>query len=84
MPKYLMTYAYDVPHYADFIVEARTRGQALDKAEKQMRAGKFRGVEGTAYSGQADNHRIVLRDESPREGSGDDPTMEELIGIIND
>jgi hypothetical protein len=42
--KYVISYAYDVPHYADFCVEAPNKKIALQMAHEAFRLGRFKDV----------------------------------------
>jgi len=44
--KYVISYAYDVPHYADFVVDAKNKTEALNKAKQAFLLGRFKGVRG--------------------------------------
>lgn len=44
--KYVISYAYDVPYYADFIVKARSKKAALKKAKEAFLSGRFNEVRG--------------------------------------
>jgi len=57
--KYVVSYAYDVPHYADFTVEARNEKDALRKAKKALRAGKFTDILGQSDE-SAHAHRVFV------------------------
>jgi hypothetical protein len=39
--KFVISYSYDVPHYADFIVDAKDKNEALEKAKAAFLSGKF-------------------------------------------
>ena len=42
--KFVISYAYDVPNYADFLVDAKNENEALKKAKAAFSSGKFNGV----------------------------------------
>ena len=42
--KFVISYAYDVPNYADFLVDAKSEKEALKKAEAAFLSGKFSRV----------------------------------------
>jgi hypothetical protein len=44
--KFVISYAYDVPHYADFLVDAKDKKDALKKAKEAFFSGKFNGIRG--------------------------------------
>lgn len=39
--KFVVSYAYDVPHYADFLVDAKNEEEALKKAKAAFSSGRF-------------------------------------------
>ncbi|MCI0541047.1 MAG: hypothetical protein L0Z50_38080 [Verrucomicrobiales bacterium] len=44
--KYVISYAYNLPHYADFVVEARNKKEALRKAKQGLQQGRFKEIQG--------------------------------------
>ena len=42
--KFVISYAYEVPHYADFVVNARDKNAAFKKAKAALRTGRFSGA----------------------------------------
>jgi hypothetical protein len=83
MPKFSLSYAYDVPHYADFIVEAPTKEEALRIATEALNAGKFSHVTGTECIENMNGDRVFLQEEEPLDESESgyfDPTLDELLG----
>jgi hypothetical protein len=77
MPKYKMSYAYDVPHYADFVLEAATEEEAEALANKRLEAGGFNNVIGVS-SGGPEEERVFSAGEA--EPDNEDQTMDELTG----
>ena len=82
MPKFACSYAYDVPHYADFVVEAPSREAAKAVIDQALADGRFSPVSGTAWYENQCNDRVFVH-----EGEADDNyvlsgTMEELDGIL--
>lgn len=59
MPTFCCTYAYDVPHYADFVVEAPNAKAALRQCQRSLRAGRFADVIGEEY-GDTSNERVFV------------------------
>ena len=55
LKRWQLTYAYDMPYYVDFTVEATSFHAALRHAEKALRAGRFENVIGQSdYSVSGD------------------------------
>lgn len=46
LKRFAMSYAYDVPHYADFIIKASSEEEAERIARRALKAGRFSGVVG--------------------------------------
>lgn len=80
MPKkfYKCSYAYDVPHYADFIVEAESEHEAETIIEKALADDKFAGVSGDSKDSMDDNHRVFVSGELEEGEQTFDPTLEEI------
>jgi len=65
MPKFLCSYAYDVPCYADFYVEADSEEAAEKLVQKKLKAGAFSGVTGEPFWENAgDNERVFVSGEA--------------------
>jgi len=77
MPKYLMSYAYDVAWYADFTVEAGSRKEAEAMAKEALNDGRFSNVVGCEFLENNTNHRVFCCGKARGDDSGE--TMEELI-----
>lgn len=71
-----LSYAYDVPHYADFVVEAETEEQAEAIAKAALEAGRFSAVSGDACYDNLCNERVFT--SGPATDSTNS-TMEALI-----
>jgi hypothetical protein len=67
MPKFKMSYAFDVPYYFDFTVEAKTSEEAEKKAKKALRAGVFdkSQSQGDADYSSSSRDRVFLNDHDP-------------------
>ena len=75
MPKFLCSYAYDVPHYADFTVEAKDISEAEQIVQTVLQNGYFYQVQGQPDD-MHQNKRVLVY------GHADDrtrPTMQQLI-----
>jgi hypothetical protein len=59
--KYIISYAYDLPFYADFLVEARNKKAALKRARAAFLAGRFNEVHGRHDDTVRNNRVFVLR-----------------------
>ena len=80
MPKYSMSYAYDVPSYADFTIEAESATAALKKAKHLLKEGCFDLVTADPNPEFAGDYRVFLHDDKPTEDDGL-PPVEELKGF---
>lgn len=82
MPKYLCSYAYDVPHYADFTIEAADRKEAEKKIQAALKAGRFQNVECEEPAEIAPvSHRVFVQFKiTSAEDTDACPTMAELTG----
>ena len=62
MPKFLCTYAHDIPCYADFVVEAKSELAAMRKLKKALREKKFEGVDADPWwENGPENERIFVQ-----------------------
>lgn len=80
MPKFLCSYAYDVPVYADFYVEADSEAAARKIIQQKLKAGLFSSVTGEAcWENAGENERVFVSGEADED---DDlgTSLEELIG----
>jgi hypothetical protein len=57
--KFKVSYSYELPHYADFIVVARNKQEAMKKANKALRDGRFRDVGGQPND-TVENERVFV------------------------
>ena len=79
MPKFLCSYAYDVPCYADFYVEADTEEAAEKLIQEKFEAGAFSGVVGKpCWENAGENERVFVSGEAAKD---DDPgvSLDELL-----
>jgi len=59
--KFVISYAYDRPHYVDFLVEAKNQREALKKAKESLISGRLKGMIAQSDDSTC-NHRVfVLR-----------------------
>jgi hypothetical protein len=73
MPKFLCSYAYDVPCYADFYVEADTEEAAEKLIQEKLESGAFSGVAGNpCWENAGDNERVFVSGEARER---DDPGL---------
>jgi len=59
MKEFLCTFAYDIPHFADFLVKAKNEKHARKIIESALANGKFCRVVGDAYENE-ENHRVFV------------------------
>jgi hypothetical protein len=79
MPKFICSYAHDIPCYADFVVEAKSEKAALRKIRKALRQGKFETTETQPYwENGPDNERVFV--QGPATKYSPTTTLEELVG----
>lgn len=74
MAKFLCSYAYNVPRFFDFVVEAETDEDALFEAEKALAAGAFDSITGHAdwdNCENRENERVFCLDGEAEEGDYD-------------
>ena len=84
MPKYKCSYAYDVPHYQDFIVEAKSIAEAQKIMDAALKVGRFENVTGEACYDNLTNERAFVSEKlAPSEVAYDD-TMENVIKAANE
>ena len=79
MSKFVMTLAYDVPHYRDFVVDAASEAEALERAEAALRHGHLADIDGDAHYEDSGNDR-VFGHECPSGYIDHLPTLDSLIG----
>jgi hypothetical protein len=68
MPKFLCSYAYDVPCYADFCVEAESEQAAKKLINEKLESGAFSGVSGEPCWENAGNDRAFVSGEAAEQG----------------
>jgi hypothetical protein len=62
MPKFVCSYAHDIPCYADFVVEAQSGKAALRKLKKALRERKFESVEAEPWwENGPENERVFVQ-----------------------
>jgi len=79
MPKFCCSYAYDVPCYADFYVEAENEQAAEQLIQRKLESGAFSGVSGPPFWENAGgNERVFVSGEVSHE---DNPvvSLDELL-----
>ena len=79
MPKFFCSYAYDVPCYADFYVEAESAEAAEKLIKEKLESGVFSGVRGAPFWENAGgNERGFV---SGKVADADDPgiSLDELL-----
>ena len=75
LKRFVLSYAYDVPRYEDFIVTAVSEHEAEKKAEAALKAGKLTHVIGEEFDNR-ENHRVFLN--RAFEDDDDLPTLDQL------
>lgn len=81
MPRFLCSYAYDVPCYADFYVEAENEEAAEKLIQEKLEAGAFSGVVGSpCWENAGENERVFLSSEAAEH---DDPgiCLDDLVAV---
>jgi hypothetical protein len=79
MPKFLCSYAYDVPCYADFWVEAPDEAAAEKLIQEKLEGGAFSGIVGSpCWENAGENERVFVSGEAAED---DDPgvSLDELL-----
>jgi len=80
MPKFVCSYAHDIPCYADFVVEAKSENAALRKIRKALREGKFNGVEAEPWwENGPENERVFV--QGPAKEHSTETTFEQLTRV---
>jgi hypothetical protein len=77
--KYFMSYAYDIPFYADFVVEAESEEAAEAIAEQALKDGKFSNVSGTPFYDNLDNERVFSSGVATEDQAVREDSLEELL-----
>jgi hypothetical protein len=65
--KFVISYAYDVPNFADFLVDAKDENEALEKAQQALSSGRFAGVKGQPDDSIGEERVFVLRASKERD-----------------
>lgn len=78
MPRFACSYAYDVPHYFDFTVEAKDEKEAEEKINKALDDGVFALVTCDACYNNENNNRVFVSGEARAMEEGRDETLEDL------
>ena len=84
MPKFLCSYAYDVPCYVDFYVEADSEEAAEKLIQEKLGAGMFSGVAGSpCWENAGENERVFVSGEAGEEDDLGVSVDELLFGAQN-
>ena len=79
MPKFVCSYAYDVPCFADFVVEAKSERAALRLIRKALREGKFANIHAEpCWENGPSNERVFIQGEATEHAPS--TTFAELTG----
>jgi hypothetical protein len=78
MKKFLCSYAYDCPYYADFTVQANTEQEAEVMVKAALKKKKFERVEGV-HDGSFASERVFVAEEIKPDNGGYYPTLVELL-----
>lgn len=78
MPKFVCSYAHDIPCFADFIVEVESEAEAQTQIAQALREGKFATVDAEPWweNGPANERVFVLRPAAEGDAY---PTLAKLI-----
>lgn len=79
MPKYECSFAYDVPHYVDFVVEAKSKKEAEKIIKAALKAGRFEQVPASACYENQCNERVFVQGRTGEFST--ETKMEELEGF---
>ena len=80
MPKFVCSYAYDIPHFADFVVEAQSEADAENMNSQALRDKRFHDVPGVADYDSVGDERVFVS----RELSKADPFYPTMAQVIQD
>jgi hypothetical protein len=84
MPRFLCSYAYDVPCYADFYVEAESEEAAQKLIQEKLEAGAFSGVVGSPFWENAgENERVFVSSDAAEDDDVGVSLEELLVGSEN-
>lgn len=78
MPRFACSYAYDVPHYFDFTVEAKDEAEAEEKIKKALEDGVFANVTCDACYENSHEDRVFVSEEMEPGEESFDETLEDL------
>lgn len=79
MPKFVCSYAHDIPCYKDFVIEARSERAAMRVLKKALRESKFANVNAVPWwENGPSNERVFIQGEAGEHSP--DTTLAELIG----
>jgi hypothetical protein len=85
MKKYTCAYAYDVPHYFEFDVEAESEAEAQRKIDDAFERGIFDHAIATMELEATDNYRCVVWGESEEDLSDEEkPLLDLKTPVEND
>lgn len=84
MPRFNLSYACDVPSYANFSIEAESAEAALKEAERLLKEGAFGNVPTEVDWGWADSYRVFLTSETPTGPDDADEDVSLLEGFDTD
>lgn len=79
MPKWNCSYAYNIPCYCDFVVEAESEEAAEKIIEQALADGKFSHVTCEPQFGDTDDERVFVSGEVSDEDAIGRDTLEELV-----
>ena len=83
MPKFKCVHAYQIPHYAEFTVEADSREQANAIVQEALAAGKFNDVAGLPYYDGVSNQQVWVDEEQKGIENSGFLTMEQLFKVAD-
>ena len=76
----MASFAYDIPYYADFKVEAVSELAAMRKMRKALREGRFKNVQGEQCWDNICSERVFVQaDDFDPKLDSHVPTMDEVI-----
>ena len=82
MPKFVCSYAYDVPCFADFVVEAKSERAALRLIQQALRDGKFANVTAEpCWENGPSNERVFVQGEATQHAPS--TTLAEITGDMH-
>lgn len=75
MPQFKCSYAYDVPHYFDFVVSAKDEEEAERVIEEALKSGAFNEADTEPFYENTDNARVFVSGPLPPDEEGVDPVL---------